>query len=204
MGMKKSDKKRQAILEAAYLLFLEKGFERTAVSEITTLVGGSKATIYSHFPSKETLFVECLFSPIDSGMDSIIAALQTSSDDVSAALRTLSCDYLRLVCSPEMISVRRLMYAEAERAGIGKMFYEKRQAIRAQLALYMSDLMHRGTLRAADPELAADQFRMLVETSLVEPLLLDAIDGPPSEEAIAAAADGAVETFLRAYATLIS
>jgi hypothetical protein len=42
---------------------------------------------------------------------------------------------------------------------------------------------------------------MLVETSLVEPLLLGAIDGPPSEEAIAAAADGAVETFLRAYAS---
>ena len=38
------------------------GFDKTSVSEITAEVGGSKATIYSHFPSKEELFVECMLA----------------------------------------------------------------------------------------------------------------------------------------------
>ena len=50
--MKKRDTKRQAILDTAYRLFRAQGFDKTSVSEITAQVGGSKATIYSHFPSK--------------------------------------------------------------------------------------------------------------------------------------------------------
>ena len=53
--MKKRDAKRQAILDTAYRLFRTQGFDRTSVSQITAEVGGSKATIYSHFPSKEEL-----------------------------------------------------------------------------------------------------------------------------------------------------
>ena len=56
----KSNIKRQAILETAYRLFRTQGFDKTSMTEITTQVGGSKATVYSHFPSKEELFVECM------------------------------------------------------------------------------------------------------------------------------------------------
>ena len=60
--LKKSDSKRQAILDTAYRLFRTQGFDKTSVSEITAEVGGSKATIYNHFPSKEELFVECMLA----------------------------------------------------------------------------------------------------------------------------------------------
>lgn len=200
--MKKSDRKRQAILEAAYRLFLEKGFERTSMSEINAVVGGSKATIYNHFPSKEALFVECLFSPIDTGMDGILGFLQENSgDDVVAVLRRFSRDYLRLVCSPEAISIRRLMIAEAARAGVGKMFHDKLQVTARRVEGHLAELMSRGMLRPADPKLAAQQLRMLVEAELVEPLLLCATDGPPGEVTIVASADAAVEAFLAAYAS---
>ena len=58
----RSIKKRQAILEAAYRLFRANGFERTSVSAIVAVVGGSKGTIYAHFGSKEKLFVDCMFA----------------------------------------------------------------------------------------------------------------------------------------------
>jgi len=202
MKMKKSDRKRQAILDAAYRLFLERGFERTSMSEINAVVGGSKATIYNHFPSKEALFVECLFSPIDTGMDGILGFLQESpGDDVVAVLRRFSRDYLRLVCSPEAISIRRLMIAEAARAGVGKMFYDKLQVTARRVEGHLAELMNRGMLRPADARRAAQQLRMLVEAELVEPLLLCAVDGPPGEAAIVASADAAVEAFLAAYAS---
>ena len=66
--MKKSDIKRQAILDTAYRLFRTQGFDKTSVSEITAEVGGSKATIYSHFPSKEELFVECMLAAAENYM----------------------------------------------------------------------------------------------------------------------------------------
>ena len=35
---------------------MELGYERTSMSEIAARLGGSKATLYSYFPSKEELF----------------------------------------------------------------------------------------------------------------------------------------------------
>jgi AcrR family transcriptional regulator len=51
--MSKSDIKRQAILENAYRLFRAQGFDRTSMADITSEVGGSKATLYSHFPQRK-------------------------------------------------------------------------------------------------------------------------------------------------------
>ena len=49
---KRSDKKRQMLLDTAYGLFREKGFEQTSMSQICARAGGSKATLNGYFPSK--------------------------------------------------------------------------------------------------------------------------------------------------------
>jgi AcrR family transcriptional regulator len=67
--MSKSDSKRQAILEIAYRLFRAQGFDGTSMADITSQVGGSKATLYSHFPSKEELFVECMMAALENYME---------------------------------------------------------------------------------------------------------------------------------------
>ena len=84
--VKKSDSKRQAILDTAYRLFRAQGFDRTSVSEITAGVGGSKATIYSHFPSKEQLFVECMTAAADTYMAGTLRHLEGSSANPALAL----------------------------------------------------------------------------------------------------------------------
>ena len=58
--MRKTDQKRQHILDTAFRLFQSKGFANTSMSEITAEAGGSKATVYNYFPSKEELFAEFL------------------------------------------------------------------------------------------------------------------------------------------------
>lgn len=201
---KRSDVKRQAILDAAYALFREKGFEKTSVAEINARAGGSKATIYSHFRSKEEIFVECMFALAERYLEGTLGDLQGPTDDVIAALQAFGESFLRLVCSAEMVSLRRLMIAEAERAGIGKLFYEKLKRIREQVALFIAKVMADGRLRAGDADLAASQLRALLEAELFEPLLLYGSDGGPDEEAITSAAGRAVDTFLRAYARDVS
>ena len=52
----KTEERRQAIIEVAREAFTAQGFENTSMAEIASRVGGSKATLYNYFSSKEELF----------------------------------------------------------------------------------------------------------------------------------------------------
>ena len=98
--MSKNDSKRQAILENAYRLFRAQGFDGTSMADITTEVGGSKATLYSHFPSKEELFVECMMAALENYMADTLKHLDVSRSDPEAALRNFGTSVLNFICSP--------------------------------------------------------------------------------------------------------
>jgi TetR/AcrR family transcriptional regulator of autoinduction and epiphytic fitness len=51
-----TDRKRQAILDAAAAQFRAHGFEATSMDKIALEAGVSKRTVYNHFPSKDDLF----------------------------------------------------------------------------------------------------------------------------------------------------
>ncbi|HEY2834957.1 MAG TPA: helix-turn-helix domain-containing protein, partial [Rhizomicrobium sp.] len=51
------DERREAILKVAHTAFLSDGYAATSMSAIAAKVGGSKATLYYYFPSKEELFL---------------------------------------------------------------------------------------------------------------------------------------------------
>ena len=198
--VKKSDTKRQAILDTAYRLFRTQGFERTSVAEITAAVGGSKATIYSHFPSKEELFVECMMAAAENYMAGTLKHLDSSGADAAVTLFEFGRSFLTFICSPEQLEVRRLMIAEAPRSGTGKLFFDKISVLRSHVSAFMSGCMASGTLRRDDPLLAADHLGALLEAEILEPLLLQVRDGSPGGQEIELAARHAVAAFLRAYA----
>ena len=198
--MKKSDTKRQAILDIAFRLFRKQGFDKTSVSAITEAVGGSKATIYSHFPSKEELFVECMMAAAENYMAATLKHLDASSADPRVALLDFGRSFLSFICSPEQLEVRRLMIAEAARSGTGRLFFDKITAMRTHVSAFISACMASGTLRGDDPVLAADHLGALLEAQILEPLLLHVRKSSPSEDEVVLAAKRAVAAFLRAYA----
>ena len=55
-----TDRKREAIIQAAIAEFRANGFEVTSMDKIAATAGVSKRTVYNHFPSKEELFAEIL------------------------------------------------------------------------------------------------------------------------------------------------
>ena len=71
----KSDDKRREIIAKAWELFKENGFERTTMSEISERVGGSKATLYGYYDSKEQLFAAALEQVIRDPADELFALL---------------------------------------------------------------------------------------------------------------------------------
>ncbi|MDM0117830.1 TetR/AcrR family transcriptional regulator [Variovorax sp. J22R133] len=51
----RSDAQRQTILDAASLLFIEKGFGGTNINDIADAVGVTRTALYYYFPSKESI-----------------------------------------------------------------------------------------------------------------------------------------------------
>src|SRR3546814_18218562 len=56
----KSEARKDAILGVALEVFREVGFEAASMSQISARVGGSKATLYNYFASKEELLLEAM------------------------------------------------------------------------------------------------------------------------------------------------
>lgn len=144
----------------------------TFLVSVSAQVGGSKATIYSHFASKEELFVECMMAAVENYMSGTLQHLDASQGDRGAALLDFGKSVLMFICSPEQLEVRRLMIAEAARSGTGRLFFDKISALRAHLSAFLSACMASGKLRRDDPDLAADHLGALLEAELLEPLLL--------------------------------
>jgi AcrR family transcriptional regulator len=198
--MNNRDTKRQAILDTAYRLFRAQGFDKTSVSEITAQVGGSKATIYNHFPSKEELFVECMMAAAEDYITSTVALLDASGSDPEVVLRDFGTGFLSFASSSHSLDVQRLLIAEASRSGIGELFFAKISTLRTQVATFLAQFMSTGVLRTDDAQLAASHLRALLEAEILEPMLLHVREDSPDEAEIALATDRAVAAFLRAYA----
>ena len=58
--LSKGERTHQAILQAAYELFLEKGYAATSVREIAERTGLALGGIYNHFENKEAIFSELM------------------------------------------------------------------------------------------------------------------------------------------------
>ncbi len=58
--LKLTDRKRQAIIDAAIAEFRASGFEATSMDKVAASAGVSKRTVYNHFPSKDELFEQIL------------------------------------------------------------------------------------------------------------------------------------------------
>ena len=83
----KTEAKRDAIVRAASEVFREMGFEGASMSEIAARAGGSKATLYGYFSSKEELFVAVIHGAAGAHFEPIFAALAKDSDDLERVLQ---------------------------------------------------------------------------------------------------------------------
>ena len=62
--MKEEKKTKERIFEAAIDLFAQKGFNATSMREIAETVGIKKASMYSHYKSKDEILEKILEYPI--------------------------------------------------------------------------------------------------------------------------------------------
>lgn len=83
----RAERTRELILETAASVFAEKGYERTALSDIVRTSGLTKGALYHHFASKEELALAAFRHKQEALVAQILAAADAERDSV-AALRT--------------------------------------------------------------------------------------------------------------------
>lgn len=197
--MKKSEARRQTILDAATSVFHESGFDRASMSDICNRVGYSKATVYGYFKSKEEMLVAIAIDAAEAEFEAARAALAEPAPDLAARLEQFGRQFLRFSCTAEALAMRRLILAEAGRAGLGEQCYDLGPArVTAALAGLLHDAMEAGWLRVAGSVLAARQLKALLDAEWGERLRYRTQEAPDPAQ-IEGAAERAVAAFMAAY-----
>jgi AcrR family transcriptional regulator len=195
----KTEAKRQSIVDAAAEVFMEKGYEAASMAEIASRAGGSKATLYSYFPSKEELFLMVMKTLAEERMSQAHARL-TADGDLRSALLRYGEQMLRNLLSPEIATLRRIVLGEGWRSTVGQLFFDNGPAIGwGKLAAFLEGQMQAGKLRQARPWPAAMHLLGLLEAEFIEWFIVGARE-MPSDAAINEAVVAAVEVFMAGYA----
>ena len=192
--------RHEAILDVAAQSFLENGYAATTMNAIAATLGGSKATLWSYFPSKDVLFAAVL-DRATSTFRQQLALILNPDDPPEQALRRFCHGFIERITSPDAIALNRLVIGEVQRfPEIGRIFFERAPEMTRQLlARYLADVMAMGLLRQDDPMVAAAQLTALCHAGSHHRLLL-ALTEASCPMQIRTDTDHAMDIFMRAYA----
>lgn len=190
----RTEMKRQEIIGIATELFKQLGYERTSMSAIAARLGGSKATLYGYFPSKDDLFRAVLEHDVSAEADRLMQEF-IAEKDLRKGLIRLGIGYLTDQPS-RAASIRTVAnhpIAVEFYAGVLRPAWQR-------LADRFASMMTEGRLEYADPWIAAMHWKGLTEWDMLEKHLLCAMAGPDTND-IVTAATAAADAFLKVYAS---
>jgi TetR/AcrR family transcriptional repressor of mexJK operon len=201
----RSERRRQAIIQAATEVFLRHGYLGATTDEVAARASVSKQTLYKHFTDKQHLFAEVILDTTVQVADALSGAVASTLDDthdVRQALRGLADGFLRGLLQPDVVRLRRLVIAEADRfPEVGRAWFDRGfDHALVILGEAMRRLAGRGLLHnLSDPTLAAYQFAGLVMYQPMNQAMFAGTDALPPAGRLSRIADAAVEMFLAAY-----
>ena len=125
----RSERRRQAIIQAATEVFLRHGYLGATTDEVAARASVSKQTLYKHFADKQHLFAEIILDTtaqvVDGLSDAVTSTLQ-DAQDARKALRDLAGGFLRGLLQPDVVRLRRLVIAEADRfPEVGRAWFDR-------------------------------------------------------------------------------
>jgi AcrR family transcriptional regulator len=193
------DERRDAILRIAFDAFLTEGYAATSMSSIAAKVGGSKATLYNYFASKEELFGAVIGEKCQDFHHQLFES-EAYDGDIRSALIRIGERLIRLVLSDEKIAVYRLITAETARfPELGRAFYRSGPEKGKQfMAEYFDRAVAEGKLKPGDTMTMAIHFFDLCKGELHQRKLWN-VEDRISDDEIAKSAARAIDVFLAAY-----
>lgn len=208
MPRNRSLTKHQAILDAARAEFLVHGYAGTSMDEVAVRAAVSKQTVYAHFSDKSRLFDELIRTDIAESPGSRHSLVHTmaATEHAERDLRIFARAHVADVIQPDLIRMRRLLMAEAERfPDLAAAWYHAGPGVSCAMFAGWFEAWHRrGLLRAPDPALAAEHFNWLIlSIPLNKAMALPLRESPFSPAELDHYADEGTRVFLDGYATAL-
>ena len=129
MAISEKGKKRyELIVKTALELFLKNGYEKTSLSDIVAISGGSLASIYTFFESKEGLFQAIIEQEIDALIKEVDERIDLKiSHSLEEFLTKFATIIFSIICTKKNISLGRIMMSEGPKNGgkLGRVFLDQ-------------------------------------------------------------------------------
>ncbi|NVO57785.1 TetR/AcrR family transcriptional regulator [Rhodobacteraceae bacterium B1Z28] len=149
---KATAKRRNQILEAAVICFLERGYHQTGVRDIATRAGVSLGNLYNHFPGKHDVLVEIAMLERQE-MEPFLKILAAQSPAPKVLEKFLKA-YGKYLAAPENVILTLEITSEAIRQpDIAQLFLENGDELTNALTAVLRRGIEDGDLRRVpDPE----------------------------------------------------
>lgn len=194
-----TDRKRQAIVDAAIAEFREHGFEVANMDRIASRAQVSKRTVYNHFKGKDALF-DAILERLWAATEALVKLPYRADQPLRGQLLTLIEQKLAMSGDPQFLDLARVLIAEAIHAPQRARDMLCRLGGREEgLTVWIRAAMTDGRLKASDPAFAAAQLQALVKGFAFWPQIT--MGQPPLDAAQQRqVADSAADMFLRFHA----
>jgi TetR/AcrR family transcriptional regulator of autoinduction and epiphytic fitness len=193
-----TDRKREAIIQAAIVEFRANGFDITSMDKIAATAGVSKRTVYNHFPSKEELFAEIL----NQLWTRVTAELDTSySPELSLReqMRRMLMAKVQMIGDENFLDLARVAIAATIHSQERAQDMIARMGKREEgLTVWIRAAQADGRLKPVDPEFAAQQVQGMLKSFAFWPQISM---GQPSlsPEMQTTVVESALDMFLACY-----
>lgn len=198
---KAPEARRGDIVREASQLFLKDGFAATSMSTIARAVGGSKATLYRYFPTKEALF-EAVMEERSAAVIRPVHEASLHQDTPQAYLVAVGETLMRGVFQTEALAINRVVIGDCVRSPeISHVFLslgpDRSRAIVAEQLVRFNKA---GLLSLTDPATAAEDFFALLRGEVWFRVIVGAVAAPQQSE-ISAHVRRIVDVLLRSWAS---
>jgi AcrR family transcriptional regulator len=193
------ERRRDRMLGVATEVFFEEGYTAATMSRISQRLGGSKATLYAYFRTKEELFEAIIRRQCDRLLTAFDEA--GAQPDLKGRLTHLGDAFIQVLASDPGVKTIQLAIevSKTNRAMAHWLEEVCIQVVTDKLTALLQAAGARGELSAPDPVEAANVFISLMRGNLHFRRLLNLIPEPTPAEMQAEVAR-AVEVFSRAFA----
>jgi AcrR family transcriptional regulator len=194
----RTEEKRDEIVRIAAELFEKHGYDRCSMAALSERLGGSKATLYGYFPSKEDLLRAVIQCEVATEFDRILHEFKEGSD-VRPWLIKLGIAYHNKRLSSLPVANIRSIVNQPPCSTMGKEFYAAiiRPAF-MKVAGQFERLMDEGRIERADPWVVLMHWKGLNDWDLFERRLIGDINGPEDVD-VKKVATLAADAFLKIY-----
>jgi AcrR family transcriptional regulator len=191
------DERRARILQVARDVFFEVGYAGASMSMISTRLGGSKATLYAYFNSKEDLFGAIIRDRCE-----VMAGLfqaHIGTDDLRQSLRSVARQLMEVILSDWATRTFQLVIEESRRnPELSRLFNEAIEANGKQtMKALLQTAQDKGQIKAEDIGEATVILKSLLFGDIHFKRLLNMPS--PSTEQVHKHIDRAIDVFMHYY-----